>query len=128
MDRCQEKAIHRKIIKNQYGLMRSELNFSKNKIQKLERNQIALIKDMYDNPLNEYELALQEFVITGFNRTKFPSMIYDVSISKREGIGYHKKLFNSRTKTLIKPSNPYSSSSVEKWLYSQFVSFSKSKG
>lgn len=49
------------IIKKQYGLIRYELNFSKNKIKKLERDQISLIKDMFDKPLNKYEFAIQEF-------------------------------------------------------------------
>lgn len=35
-----------KIIKKQYGLIRDELNFSKDEIEKLERDQISLIKDM----------------------------------------------------------------------------------
>lgn len=37
---------------------------------------------MFDKPLNEYELALQDFVISGFNRIKLESMIYGVSRSK----------------------------------------------
>lgn len=34
MDRCQQKAMHMKIIKKQYGLIRDELNLSKDKIEK----------------------------------------------------------------------------------------------
>lgn len=55
-----------KIIKKQYGLIREELNFSKDKIEKIERDQISLIKYMFENPLDKYELDLQECVISGF--------------------------------------------------------------
>lgn len=43
MDKCQQKAKNLNIIK-QYGLIKDELNYSKNKIEKLERDQISLIK------------------------------------------------------------------------------------
>lgn len=39
---------HMKIIKNQHGIIKDELNFSTDKIEKLERDQITLIKDMSD--------------------------------------------------------------------------------
>lgn len=48
---------------------------------------------MSEKPLIEYELALQEFVMYGFNRTKLASMIYSVSISKGEGLGYNNIIF-----------------------------------
>lgn len=41
-------------------------------------------------------------------------MIYGVSRSKREGLGYSQKTFNLRFETLTKPENPSSSSSGEK--------------
>lgn len=66
-------------------------------------------------------MALQEFIMTDFERIKLASMIYGVSKRKGEGFGYHQKPFNTRTKTLIKPLNPSSSSSFQKGLYSQFV-------
>lgn len=97
-------------IKKQYGLIRDGLNFSKDKIDKLKKDQIALIKDMSDEPLNEYDLSLQEFFISGFNKTKFASMIYGVSRSKWEGFDYRQKSFNPRTETLMRPSDPSSSS------------------
>ena len=46
---------------------------------------------MSNKPLGEHEMALQEFIITGFNMTKLASMIYGVSRSKGEGIGYSQK-------------------------------------
>lgn len=55
---------------------------------------------MSDKPLDEYERALQEFVITDFNRTKLVSIIYGVSRKKGEGLGYHQK--PPRTNTSIK--------------------------
>lgn len=77
MERCQQKAIHMQNLKNQYGLVRDELNFSKEKIENLERDEISLIKDMSDN-----EYYFQEFVIPGYNIIKLASMIYGVSKSK----------------------------------------------
>lgn len=56
---------------------------------------------MSNKPLDEYERARQEFIITNFNRTKLVSIIYGVS-RKKGGLGYHQKSFNPRTNTLIK--------------------------
>ena len=86
-----------KIIKKQYDLIRDELNFYKDKIEKLERDQIYLIKDMFDKPLDKYELSIQEFVISAFRITKLASMIYGIIIRKGEGLGYHQKPYNPRT-------------------------------
>lgn len=76
---------------------------------------------MSDKPLDEYELDIKEFVITGFNRTKLESMIDGVSRSKEEGLGYHQKHFNPRNETQIKPSYSSSLRSSQKRLYSHFV-------
>lgn len=105
--------------------MKEELNFSKNNIEKLEKEQIALVKDMSDKPLDKYEMTLQEFIITGFNRTKLESMIYGVSRSKGEGLDYSKKYFNLRSETLSKQTKPSSSSSTQKELYSHFATADK---
>lgn len=75
---------------------------------------------MFDKPIDEHEMALRKFIITGFNRTKLPSMIYGVSRSKREGLGYSQKCFNPRSDTLIKPRNPSSSSCFKKGFDSYF--------
>lgn len=114
MERCKQKAIHMKILKKQYGLARDELNFSKDKIEKIERYQIALIKYMSDKPIDKYEFALQEFVIFVYNRTKLASMIYEMSKRKGEGLGYHQKPYNPRDNILTKPSNPSSSSTAQR--------------
>ena len=66
-------------------------------------------------------MALQEFIINGFNRTKLASMIYGVSRSKGEGRDYSQKYFNAGFETLSKPTNPSSSSSSRKGLDSYFV-------
>lgn len=58
MERCYKKAKHINFLKKQYSLVRDELNFSKDKIEKLKRDQISLIKDMSDKPLDKYESAL----------------------------------------------------------------------
>lgn len=110
------------ILKKQYGLIRDELNISKDKIEKLERDQITLIKDISDKPLDKYELALQEFIISGFERTKLASMIYGVSKSKVEGLGFHQKPYNSMTEILVKQSDPSSSSTSQKGLNAYFMS------
>lgn len=56
---------------------------------KLQRNIIiALVKEVSDKPLDKHEMALQEFIMNGFNRTKFASMIYGVCKSKGEGLSY----------------------------------------
>lgn len=44
---------------------------------------------MYDKPLSEHEMGLQEFIITGFEINKLASMIYGVTKRRGEGIGYH---------------------------------------
>lgn len=76
---------------------------------------------MSDKPFDEHEMGLQKFTIIGFNRTKPASMIYGVSISKEEGLGYSQKPFNPRSETLIKPTKHSSSSSAQKGLDSYFV-------
>lgn len=47
---------------------------------------------MFGKPLDEYEMTLQQFVITGFNGTRLASIIYGVSRSKGEGLGYSERL------------------------------------
>lgn len=76
---------------------------------------------MSDKPFSEYEMALQEFVISAFKRTKIAFMIYSISRRRGEGLGYSKIFFSSRSETLIKPIEPTSSSSAQKGLYSYFV-------
>lgn len=68
--------------------MKVELKYSQNKNESLERDNIALVKEVSDKPLDEHETTLQKFIITSFNRTKLASMIYGVSRSKGEGLGY----------------------------------------
>lgn len=46
---------------------------------------------MCDKPLDKNELALQNFIISDYERMKLASMIYGVSKSKWEGLGYHQK-------------------------------------
>lgn len=87
----------------------------------LDKDHIALVKEASDKSLNEHEMDLQEFIINGFNRTKLASMIYGVSRSKWEGLGYSQKYFNPRFEILSKPTNASSSSSAKKGLNSYFV-------
>lgn len=110
MCRCQDKAKHMKILKNHYDLLKEELNSYQNKIESLERDHIAQVNKVLDKPLSEHEISFQDFIMTGFGRTKISSMIYGVSKSKGGGMGYKEKGFTPKDLTLQKPSDPYSSS------------------
>lgn len=93
MSRCQEKARHMKILTKQYYLLKEELKYVQNKNEALERDHIAHVKDVSDKTFDKHEIPLQEFILIGLQRTKLASMIYGVSRSKGEGLGYHKKTF-----------------------------------
>ena len=67
---------------------------------------------MSDKPLDEYEMAFQEFVIIHFNITKLSSMIYGVTRRKGKSLGYSEKSFNPRSETLSEPIESSSLSSV----------------
>lgn len=121
MARCQEKAKHVKILKNQYDLLKKELNFFQNKNEAQKNYHISLVKEVPDKPLDKHQMDLQEFIINDFNITKLASMICDLSISKWEGIGFSLKSFNPRFETFCKPTNPSSSGSAHKGLNSYFV-------
>lgn len=88
MGHCQDKVRHMKILKKQYDLLKDKLKSSQNKNEALERDCIALIKENSNKPLHKREMSLQEFIITGFTKTKLASLIYGLSMSKGEGIGY----------------------------------------
>lgn len=79
------------------------------------------MNNMSDKPLDKNELALKNFIIYGYERTKLASMIYGVSKSKGGGLGYHQKPYNSRTNILMKPSNPSSSRTSQKGLNAYFM-------
>lgn len=67
---------------------------------------------MSDKPLSEYEMDLQEFFISGFNRTNIVSMIYSISRSKGECLGYFEQSVDPKSETWIKPTKPFSPSSA----------------
>lgn len=71
-------------------------------------------------------MTLHDFLIMGINITKFASMIYGVSKSKGEGLGFHEKCQDSKTLTWKKPSEPSSSSYGDKGLRDYFVSVAES--
>lgn len=116
MSRCQEKARRMKIITKQYDLLKEELNSVQNKNEAVERDHSAHVKIVSDKILDKHEITLQEFILTGLERTKLVSMIYGVSRSIGEGLSYHKKSFNLRNETFIKPPDPSSSKSNKKGL------------
>lgn len=107
-----------KILKQKCDLLKDELKASQKKTESLERDHMAQVNKVCDKPLREHEMDLQKFIITGFERTKLASMIYGVSKSEGEGLGYHQIFFNPRTETLTKPSDSSSLSSAKKGLYS----------
>lgn len=110
-----------KLFKNQCDLLKGELNFVQSKNEALEKDNIFLVYEVFDKPLDEHEMALQEFIINGFNRFKLTPMIYGVSRRKVEGLGYSQKSFNLRFEILSKLTNPSSSSSSQKGIDSYFV-------
>lgn len=63
---------------------------------------------MSNKPLDGNEMALQEFIINGFNITKLASTIYGVSRRKKKVLVTLKKYFNPRFETLSKPIDPSS--------------------
>lgn len=65
MSRFQEKARDMTTFKKQNDLLKQELNSSKDKIESLEKDHIAQLKEMYDKSLSEHETVLQDFIITG---------------------------------------------------------------
>lgn len=90
---------------------------------KLLRENILLLLKMYliKKNLDKRKIALQEFILTDLERTKLASLIYGVSRSRGDGMGYYQKLVNPRTETLIKPSGISSSKSTQKGLDYYFV-------
>lgn len=108
-------------LKKIYDILKDDLNLSKEKIEKFEKEQITSIKDMSDKPLDKNELALQDFIIYGSEKPKLASMIYGVSKSKIESFGYHQKPYNPIIDILMKPSNPSSLSTAQKRLNAYFM-------
>lgn len=80
-----------------------------------------LAQDMSDKPLDNNELAFQNFIIYGFERAKPGSMIYGVSKSKGEGLRYHKKPYNPMTNVLVQPWNISPLNYARKGLYAYFM-------
>lgn len=83
MSRCQDKVRPMKTLKKEYDLLKQELKISQNKVETLEKDHIILINKA-DKNLSEQEIALQDFIITGLERTKITSIIYGVSKIKGE--------------------------------------------
>lgn len=96
--------------------MKDELKSAQSKDEVLEKDHIALVKEVSDKPLDDHEMTLQKCLINDFNRTKHASMIYGVSRRKREALGYSQKTFNPRFETLSKTTNTSSSTLLKKEL------------
>lgn len=88
MSRCQDKAKDMKTSKKQNGHMKEELKSSQDKIESLEKDHIAQLKEMTDKSPSEHEMALQNFIMTGLERTKLASIIYGIIKIKGKGMGY----------------------------------------
>lgn len=94
--------------------MKDELKSSKNKMDKLERDYIALTNNMSDKPLSEYQMAFLKFVNFFFNRTKVASMIYGLSRSKGECLGLSEQFVDLKSEIWIKSTKLLSPSSAQK--------------
>ena len=94
----------------QHDFLKDRLTLSEEKYEKPDKDQMTLAQDMSNKTLDKNELTLQNSIIYGFKRTKLASMIYVVSKSKGEGLGYYQKHYNPRINVLVKPPNPSSSS------------------
>lgn len=79
------------------------------------------MKSISNKHRDKNELALQSFIISGYERTKLYSMIYEMGQSKRESLGYHQKPYHPKTNILMKPSDPSSSSTAQKGLKAYFM-------
>lgn len=79
------------------------------------------MKNMSDKSMDKNELDLWDFIISGYDRTKLASIIYGVSKSNGERLGYHKKPYNPRFDILVKASDLSSSSTTEKGLNAYFL-------
>lgn len=66
--------------------MNEELNYVQNKNEALEKDHIALVKEVADKPLDEPKMAIQEYTINGFNIIELASVIYGLSRSKRKSL------------------------------------------
>jgi len=54
-----------------------------------EYNNLKIMTEKGDNkPLSEQDVALQEFITTGIDRTKVASMIYSINQNNKKGIGF----------------------------------------
>lgn len=102
MSRFQDKSRLVKTLKKECDILKEELKISQNKVETFEKDHITLVSKLSDKNLNEHELALQDFIMTGLERTKLASIIYGVSNSKGKGIGYNEKCVKTQ---LIKTSN-----------------------
>src|SRR4030067_1970618 len=56
-------------------------------------------------PVIEHELAFEEFMWSGLDRSKLASIMYHVSKNEGEGIGFTKNLFDRHGKSLKKNLN-----------------------
>lgn len=79
------------------------------------------MKNMSNKPLDKNELGTQDFIVSGYDRTKLASITYGVSKSKWEGLGYHNKPYNLRINILLKPSYHSYSSTSQKGLNAYFM-------
>lgn len=93
MERCQQNAIHIQTLKKQCDLLKDELNLFKEKFENLEKEQLASMKYMSDKYLDKNELALQDVIISGYDRIKLASIIYGVSKIKMEGLSENIRSF-----------------------------------
>ena len=76
-----DKARQMKILKRDNDLLKEELKMSQDKFETLEKDHKVILDKTSEKSIEEHEIALQSFITTGLERTKFASMIYGVSKS-----------------------------------------------
>jgi len=80
-----------KKVKQRYIKLVKLHNSTKNEMEVLhyEYNNLKIVTEKGVNkPMSEHDVALQEFINTGIDRTKVASMIYSINQNNKKGIGF----------------------------------------
>ncbi|XP_050888860.1 uncharacterized protein LOC127094028 [Lathyrus oleraceus] len=118
MSLCQNKQRLMKTLKKECGLLKEELKIPQNKVENLDKEHITLVNKLSNKNLNEHEIDLQDFIMTGIERTKLAYIIYGVSKSKGKDMSYNE---NKAKAQLIKTPNASPSSNSQTDLKTYFV-------
>jgi len=78
-------------VKQRYIKLVNLHDSNKNELDVLQYkyNNLKIVTEKGDNkPMSEHDVALQEFITTGIDRTKVASMIYSINQNNKKGIGF----------------------------------------